>query len=263
MYHEMFPAWLLCCLLVTSASTFVAAQTSDASGTSTITDKPSVLYIESSYGNFFIATGKALNDSGVDWRLEVEKQCMCRILCLTNASCMAVSSEAKGNRYLCKFATRGPMNTTVDTVSNNETTYIYRLASLVGKNWGVQKDKLYYFEMPTWMTFPDGMASCRRIPGFRPPIIRIKEVLSAIQDSRRAHYMDLHKKPGGILEWGDSTRFTNSENISMMFYEAFTSASTGPFLRPVFYYWRGTLYDQILGNLERIVCQANPLGVDW
>ncbi|XP_068212042.1 uncharacterized protein [Palaemon carinicauda] len=262
--------WLLRFLIVVSLSTLLAAQfpvypqPTSTSTFSCTSGQPSVLYIESNiYGNFFMAVGKIINDTSVTSTMTTNQECMCRIHCLKNPRCMAVSSEFNGNGFLCKFASLGPLETTIDDISDRNATYIFRHASLEGKTWGFRKDQLYYFELPNIMTFLKAKEACKRIPGFRLVIIRSLEVMKSLHSPHRAYYLDLHKKTGGKLVWGDSTPFTNPENIEIRYAEPFTSLSTEPFGRPIFYFYTTFLQDQSLVFPERVICQANPSGVDW
>ncbi|XP_068212041.1 uncharacterized protein [Palaemon carinicauda] len=259
----MILAWLLRSFIVMSVNTLLAAQTISGN-TEKPTRQPSVLYMESDiYGNFFMAVGKTINDASVKSTMTTNQECMCRIQCLKNPRCMAVSSEFNGNGFLCKFASLGPLETTIDDISDRNATYIFRHASLEGRTWGIKKDQLYYFELPTWMTFPAAKEACKRIPGFRLVIIRSLEVMKSLFSRERAYYLDLHKQAGGKFVWGDSTPFINPEKIEIRYLEPFTSLSTEPFTHPVFYFYSTFLHDQVPKTDERVICQANPSGVDW
>ncbi|XP_068211831.1 uncharacterized protein [Palaemon carinicauda] len=259
----MMLRWLLHSFIVVSVSTLLAAQATSGT-TENLTRQPSVLYIESNiHGNFFMAVGKTINNTSVNSMMTTNNECMCHMQCLKNPRCMAVSSEFNGSGFLCKFASLGPLETTIDDISDRNATYIFRHASLEGRTWGIKKDQLYYFELPNWMTFPAAKEACNRIPGFRLVIIRSLEVMKSLFSSERAYYLDLHKKTGGNFVWGDSTPFTNPENIVIWYREPFTSISTEPFSHPVFYFYSTFMKDQVLGNKERVICQANPSGVDW
>ncbi|XP_069980502.1 uncharacterized protein [Penaeus vannamei] len=185
----------------------------------------------------------------------VASACDCRMACWSNRRCVAASAvEAEDNSTLCRLSTKGPFDSTL--VENLNATYIF------WNNAMMMDDGLVYTEATRRGYFVEAEALCSGVPGHRVPIFKTRaqqDVMGQLLrlDSSRAFWVDLRKTSLTDYVWGDGTPFQDTE-IS-----AFLQINRGFATEAVHSYFSALLEKPKTGFLERVVCQANPFGVEW
>ncbi|XP_066982096.1 uncharacterized protein [Macrobrachium rosenbergii] len=218
----------------------------------------SVHFIQSPLFDFFMATNMTFDRGSAKLILPGLNTCGCRSACFTYGDgCKAWASVSLENGITeCRIANEGPM--TLVPYGNGSSTYFFKKSSVPGTyTW--EADNLLYVALNGSMSTQDAKNNCAKIPGHRLIIVKSKATYDhflarAAGNGQPFWVMDLKKKTSTELVWGDGT-----SPDPQIVYILLNSATELTFV----------LYDNHIEDAAerqgpfRVLCQANPLGVQW
>ncbi|XP_064120386.1 uncharacterized protein LOC135225041 [Macrobrachium nipponense] len=187
-------------------------------------------------------------------------QCGCRTTCFAvGPSCQAWSFiEAGVNASECRIIDKGPETTNLTKMTN--ATYYFKESSVGGKYTWAQ-DNLLYVELENQYYLAPGRAQCAKIPGHRMLISHSNDTYNFLIQYNslygRAHnfWVDLVKIADRLAQWGDGTNETHQP-----YHVHMDNTAT---VEPYFVAWNHEYLHDVVDNSRSVLCQANPLGVNW
>ncbi|XP_047468394.1 uncharacterized protein LOC125024633 [Penaeus chinensis] len=222
---------------------------------------PSVHYIRSAKGNFFMAPGKTIPDADVALTLPASSTCHCKSMCFVRLSCLAWSFvNLTDGTSECRLADAGPSAHLVE--NNTDAVYFFLQASVEG-DYRFDVDGLLYLKPAELTTYASAKERCERIPGHRLGIYKTTQQYQMLGDftattaTAGSLYMDL-KKVGDDLIWGDGTSYNDTEIGKAVVVKPFKADA-----RDVMVFWENQLSDAWPDENRKFMCQANPIGVVW
>ncbi|XP_064078985.1 uncharacterized protein LOC135196236 [Macrobrachium nipponense] len=140
---------------------------------------------------------------------------------------------------------------------NENSSYFFKKSSVPGTyNW--EADNLLYVALTEPMTTNIARTNCLKIPGHRLIIVKSKETYDhflarAVGNTKPYWTMDLIKKthPDDLV-WGDGT----VPNRTIVTIDVSNSGEH-------FFALYSNHIEDVKENPYRVLCQANPLGVEW
>lgn len=248
-----FFGWVLV-FLVTSSFTLLETDAGE----------PSVYHIHSPKGNFFMAPRMTITSTQAQHILTKNvTNCTCKSACFAVA-CKAWSVvKVSDGKAECRLANVGP--TSVIPIKNTDATYFFREDSIEGTYSFQEGDDLLYVEMNNKMSFDNGNRTCGFIPGHRLIIIKTEvqyRYLQILWENHQTYWVVLNLKKivtGLSMEpvWGDGTPYNQTE-----LQEDYRVDGDGNNFDVYVIYYR-KIDDYVRNYAYTIICQANPLGVEW
>ncbi|XP_064102708.1 uncharacterized protein LOC135212878 [Macrobrachium nipponense] len=226
-------------------------------------------YIKGWKFNFFMVPGKALQRSKSQHILTTNvTNCTCKTACVAvGCKAWSITPRNDGTKE-CRLDTdsrAGPMDTTPEDIPDS--VYFFREDSIPG-NYSQPEDGLLYVHLRGRNDYASGKSCCSRIPGHRLIILKTLRQRDyamnlASQFQEKAVMMDLRKNlttsPTSYF-WGDGTQFLDTEVKQVPILGLSTSQATW---RSVYVLEDSQLKERYPTTEARIICQANPFGVDW
>ncbi|XP_068240780.1 uncharacterized protein [Palaemon carinicauda] len=234
-------------------------------GAPPVDSKQSVTYIESFRRQYFIAPKLTFDPSNATHVLPGLNSCDCQTSCFARSpkDCQAwsfVRTSRQGPQDVgeCRLIDSGPETT--DLLPDENALYYFRKSSVLG-TYSWQDDGLLYVTLNDTYYIDPAKERCNRIPGHRLIIVKSMKTFNFFANlwkyGDKSYWLtDLRKTPSGRFEWGDGSDSSVTQglvnanggelsNIFVSYAQRIDDASDsrdGPF-------W--------------ILCQANPLGIDW
>ncbi|XP_069978593.1 uncharacterized protein [Penaeus vannamei] len=129
------------------------------------TTQPSVMYIPSPTGNFFMASGKAIPTDNASVVLPSGNLCHCKSLCWTNINCEAGSLVPLADGAAeCRLAYDGPHAYEVEDIADAK--YFFLESSIAG-SYDFEPDNLLYLRPAELDNYDNAKRFCAMIPGHR------------------------------------------------------------------------------------------------
>ncbi|XP_069187581.1 uncharacterized protein [Procambarus clarkii] len=220
--------------------------------------EPSVHLVESVWGNFFMAKNTTFSSADTFMVVPTNSQCTCKRQCQAIMRCQAWSFvENSDGRRECRLADRGPNG--YSTTYNTTATYYFRQDSVNG-TYSLEKDGLLYLRARVQRIFANAKAFCAAIPGHRLVIFKTlqqKDILLALPVNDKFWVVDLQKNGTGAI-WGDGTQYGDTE-LGLNF-PLVTDQSPNV---SVYVRYNSRLDDFFNNYQVNVLCQANPLGLNW
>ncbi|XP_042242225.1 uncharacterized protein LOC121879627 [Homarus americanus] len=125
------------------------------------------------------------------------------------------------------------------------------------------KDNYLYLVTKHQRTFTQGKELCAKIPGHRLATIKtarqFETVTAMLKVNNSAVWVDLVRPgaPGTPLEWGDGTLYMEGTVTQLATVATHRSVASPYYLQSSFF------DDKSYTVIFNILCQANPLGLDW
>ncbi|XP_064098197.1 uncharacterized protein LOC135209469 [Macrobrachium nipponense] len=184
--------------------------------------------------------------------------CKCRAVCFTLGSeCKAWSFiEGEGEASECRTINRGPETTNL--INMTSATYFFRDSS-VGGFYTWAPDHLLYVELEYVYRFQDAKERCAKIPGHRLTIAHSNDTYDFFihyksRYDRTYFWANLKKTGSREAQWGDGTNVTHQPNFVDM---------SGGDVEQYFVGITGQYIYDIPDDGRAVLCQANPLGIEW
>ncbi|XP_069986199.1 uncharacterized protein [Penaeus vannamei] len=226
----------------------------------TAVNPPSVYYINSKSGNFFMAKGLTLATKDAVLTLPARDTCKCKAMCETMMGCVAWSLVAVAEAGECRLSQLGPSNHT--PLRQTNATYAF-LESSVSGEYSFKVDRLLYLKPPFKLPYEAAKNFCAAIPGHRLGIYKTMQQYNMLEEywcpadnCTSMIYMGLEKTSSGLM-FIDGTSFDDAE------------ISDAPRLvNDGISHYAFSIYNRNLDDGTGIpalqfLCQANPLGVEW
>ncbi|XP_069987483.1 uncharacterized protein [Penaeus vannamei] len=253
---EKLTMLLVMTMLARPGTPMVISQGSDAGPR-----RPSVHYILSKQGNFFVAPGKALKEEDAAFTLPAKNACQCKSMCFVTLECVAWSLVSLDDGTAeCRIAAAGP--TTYEVLEHANATYYFKEESVRGE-YSFKKDNLLYLTPPFTRTYDVAKSFCSRIPGHRLGVYKTLQQLSILDPYRYAPtvpdtlYISVEKGPSGIV-LGDGTLLADTA-----LGQAVEIVTDNDDSLNVYVFYQGKLNDGDGSRSRFFMCQANPLAVEW
>ncbi|XP_068240781.1 uncharacterized protein [Palaemon carinicauda] len=229
--------------------------------TSAAGSEPSVTYIEGSRKQFFIAPRLTFDPSNATHVLPGLNSCKCQMACFARrpTDCQAWSFfGVSGEIGECRLIDSGPETT--DLLPDENAFYYFRKSSVLG-TYSWQDDGLLYATLNATYYADPARERCSRIPGHRLIIVKSMKTyeffgsLSKVNE-KPPWLANLRKYSNGSILWGDGSDSTVTQGSIISNANTFES---------LYISYSGKVDD--VGDLNagpfRVLCQANPLGIDW
>ncbi|XP_066975147.1 uncharacterized protein [Macrobrachium rosenbergii] len=184
--------------------------------------------------------------------------CKCRATCFTLGSkCQAWSFiEGEGIDSECRIIDKGPETTNL--INMTDATYFFKESS-VGGHYTWAPDHLLYVELERLHNFQDAKEQCAKIPGHRMIIAHADDTLNFFIQYKSLYgysifWADLIKIGYQKARWADGTIVVpqlgrvDMSGTNENHFAAFDGLG---------------IHDVPDDSHYRVLCQANPLGVEW
>ncbi|KAG7154342.1 hypothetical protein Hamer_G017541 [Homarus americanus] len=186
------------------------------------------------------------------------------MLCWAHRKCKAVAvhelPDAK-DKYKCLLADHGPL--TSELLPDSTAYYFFWIDGIPGKYYGIFLDNLLYVELNEMTSWERAKELCARIPGHRLAMYKTTtqhDIMMELyfKNPRKGMLINARKTADGKDRvWGDKTKFSSLPKVKLMFIDAGMH-------RPGYTVFLSRIYgkEKSAGH-DRVVCQANPRGVEW
>ncbi|KAG7167295.1 hypothetical protein Hamer_G017207 [Homarus americanus] len=216
-----------------------------------------------------VVPGKALSAGDFYGVYTLDNACTCRLACWSAKRCVAVAAvpDTSANTVQCHLSEKGPINHTL--TDTPDATYYFWEASVPNNFYGIMKDNYLYLVTNHQRTFTHGKELCAKIPGHRLATIKTARQFETVTAMLNANSMswgscwpvwvDL-EKPGVLatpLQWGDGTLYGDGTVTQL------ATVVTERDYAAVYRLEDQNFDDKSDPDLYYILCQANPLGLDW
>ncbi|XP_037775910.1 uncharacterized protein LOC119572988 isoform X2 [Penaeus monodon] len=210
----------------------------------------------SALGPVMVGRGREVREADAYAVNAVASVCDCRMACWSDRRCVAASAlAAKDKSVLCRLSSKGPFDSTLDDSPN--ATYIFWNEHAI-----IMDDGLVYTEATRIGSFVEMENLCNGVPGHRLPIFKTfvqKNVMDQLfnRDTSRAFWVDLRKISLTDYVWGDGTPLRDTEISALL------RIARGAATEAVHSVYFSSILEKSITFQERVVCQANPFGVEW
>ncbi|XP_069158028.1 uncharacterized protein [Procambarus clarkii] len=225
--------------------------------------QPSISYVRNiALGNFLVAKGLSLSQQDVFANFTLANSCECRTACWCHSQCIAAAAmERPDGTVLCSLSAISPRTSIFLNIT--QSTYFFWEDSHVGLSYGLGSDNFLYFISYTTHVYSEGKDLCARVPGHRLAMLKTAAQFNAAEKLANGTkvLVDL-SRPGIIgtpMVWGDGSPYTTAGSVSSV------ASIQDDQNNPVVYRLEPSRFNDVglADATYRVLCQANPLGLDW